>query len=992
MPAVQHYRERYCRRVVRDLPDDLQPEDMDVLGVLKSRVARAVAAQSSPVKGTPPYRRTPSWTVPGSPPSSRLQSVKRERSFHLGINKTVERAARSFDRYASSKAAMASAIRTEQPGLAQEQGGPATYDAYAVAHGGGVAPVPDHYTNLSGDPKRRAPQWDAVEEHERALRPNCTPGPPRIAIHYERAPGLFDAAAAQERCPLGLRELIRKEQERVARGGSLSTRDAELGVAWIDDAAPAAHAWLERQPGWDTDGHKDRRLSRLSAGRGVLTHVSGEIEYPAILANKPEARRNIRMGLAAWLESQRNARDEKDDGRILPMAIFDHLPDRLNDRRNVHCHFVIGTRRAAIGEDGSLAFAEHKLDAISRMGFVERLRGKFAELVNVELERIAADHRLHPGTYAEMGIEGATPNKKMFGRATILERAGVPTTHGTDNDIEDWQRLFVRAQKRRDDRLDGIEKLAVSEATRVLMRRAVALRHEAEEIGLLIGMTVSRAKRTARYAPAYAEAAKREDGRRGWLARAGEARAHLAHLDLELAPERAAVAERRREAARLDRAALEVPAREVQQVREPTALAAAHRAVDLIARTPLLVTERGGAYTVEHADDPDALVAGIDLSARGVQHRLKGQHAAQRKALAQVRSFVNKHGHHALFDEARIEGSAWMAASIRQWRSSPILAAEEKQRLVRARAHRNMLDERNRAWSGVERENIEAVAAAGHITLMDGDVPIEVEVNAEATAEPEAAPTHAPLGPITVAVERALPVEPLDADGWPQWRPGARQPVPAELAKAWRAAGMDAFATDIAGFEHVLAAPPKADVITDPALGRALGQGAARLTEPAIHDRLMAVWLYQEMTRRDLVAARHMPNFIPHPAPPQDSRTAIILADRARHAGDRVLAAMFEGAEGDLPSSTLSPNRLFRVALQAIAEGERGSVCRLLADAALGQPNALALRHAQLSDANDAILWASSSMPSKHFSRNRPGKRSRTGPRLAPPTFPGRRL
>jgi hypothetical protein len=331
MPAVQHYRKRYCRRVVGDLPDDLQPEDMDVLGVLKSRVARAVATQSSAAEGTPTYRLTPRWNGPGSPPSSRLQSVKRERSFHLGINKVVERAARSFDRYASCKAAMASAIRTEQPALAQEQRSPATYDAYAVGHGGGVAAVPDHHTNLSVDPDRRALQWDAVEEHERSLRPNCAPGPPRIAIHYQRAPELFDAAAVHEGCPSGLRDLIRKEQQRVASGRLLSTRDAKLGVAWIDETAPAAQAWLERQPGWDADGHKDRRLSRLSAGRGVLTHVSGEIEYPAILASKPEARQNIRTGLAAWLESERNARDKQDDGRILPMAIFDHLPDRLND-------------------------------------------------------------------------------------------------------------------------------------------------------------------------------------------------------------------------------------------------------------------------------------------------------------------------------------------------------------------------------------------------------------------------------------------------------------------------------------------------------------------------------------------------------------------------------------------------------------------------------------------------------------------------------------
>ena len=484
MPTVTFYRERYCRRVVRDLPDDLQPEDWDILGVLRSRVAKQLAAQASPARGTPVWNRKPQFNIPASPPSSRPVSAGNERSFHLGVNEPAERSARSFDRYAASKGAIATALNVAKTPEHEEAAGAAIYDAYAVSHGGAAELIPDHYTNLSSDPEIRAGQWDAIEAHERSLRVNCEPGPPRIAIFYERAPELFDRAALLAGCPEGLHTLIAKEQRRVAAGKVLPPRKQTLGAEWVNDGAPGAQAWLERLSGWDADGDSQRRLSRTSEGRAVLTHVSGEIEYPVELAGNLEARRTIRLGLAAWLDSQRNKDDTTGDDSILPIAVFDHLPDRINDRRNVHCHFLVGTRRVTVGEDGSLSFAEHKVNVISRKGFHERLRGKFADLVNVELERIAVDQRLHPGTHDEMGIDGAIPNRKLFGRAVILERAGVPTTYGLDNDIENWRRRFARARKSYDARLAEIEDTKASDALKATIRRAALLRYEAEEIGL----------------------------------------------------------------------------------------------------------------------------------------------------------------------------------------------------------------------------------------------------------------------------------------------------------------------------------------------------------------------------------------------------------------------------------------------------------------------------------------------------------------------------
>lgn len=997
--AISVFRERYCRRVVRDMPRDLEPDELDPLGVLRARVAPALAAQPALPRGTPAYRQAAHFNVPSSPPSSRPQSRDRQRSFHLGVNKTADRPARSFDRYATSKGAArdladqsVDATRDVSDPEPDREIGAAVFDRYAASHGG-VSAVPDHDTTLSRDPVLRPAQWDAVEAFERSLRVNQNAGPPRIAILYERAPVLFDAAAAGSRCPPGLRDVITKEQRRVARGGTLSKIHQSLGVEWIDDGAPAAQDWLASLPGWDPATAKDKRLSRMSQGRAVLTHISGEIEYPKELLADRAGRDTIRRGLLAWFGEF--GREGDDDPTILPAAVYDHVPDRLNDRRNIHCHFSLGTRRATIGEDGALVFAEHKVDAITRMGFHERLREKFAELVNIELTRIAANYRLHPGTHPEMGIDTVVSNRKLAGRATVLERASVPTANGLFNDIENWSRRFDHAAERHRARKEQIAATDVREAARAMMLLAAALRYEAEEIGLLIGMSVSRAKRTVRFAPAYAETAKRERDRQGWTTRRDEADAYLQTLNRDLTDERRAIVERRREAARLDRAAAaQIESDRRQDIEAASVRAAAHRAVDTIARTPLLITGRDGTYAVERQDDPEALVAGIDLGAAGIQKRLHGQYAAQRKELAQVRSFLHKHGHAGLFDDAKIGRSAWLRASIERWRSSPILQREEAERSTRAAAHRTSLVARNDAMRALRIDAIDGLAADGLIELAAPDEPAVSPELVEAIETQPAPVTHAPQPPQVSTPPQAMPLPVTVHSEWP-WRPGWERAIPVAVAERWRAADPTQFATDITAFEYVLSARPDTTRTPDRHMAAALGDRVEMLEAQQIHDRLTAVWLYQQQTRYDLLATCQTPQIISDLPPPFDRAIGRlegeILADRERHAGDAVLAAMYDAAdrgEQAIPKLPLR-NRLFSATLAAIAAGERPAVCRLLADAALAQDGALHARRYGLLDAQDAAIWAASSKPGRGIFRT-PPKRGRAR-QSSLPHHPGRR-
>ena len=146
----------------------------------------------------------------------------------------------------------------------------------------------------------------------------------------------------------------------------------------------------------------------------------------------------------------------------------------------------------------------------------------------------------------------------------------------------------------------------------------------------------------------------------------------------KLTAERDGVAERLLRAKALEveaTALLAAPRREepVRSLDQLTAVSAGdpHRAVDIIARAPLFVDAADGRLFVDRRDDPDGLVAGVDLS--GVQRRLVGIRAAQQRELAQVQAFARRHGAHALFDDTCQTHSAWFRGAVAKWRDAPVL-------------------------------------------------------------------------------------------------------------------------------------------------------------------------------------------------------------------------------------------------------------------------------------------------------------------------------
>ncbi|GGJ66045.1 hypothetical protein CDQ92_01810 [Sphingopyxis bauzanensis] len=729
MDPIGTFRRRAAKRIIRDLPLDLAETELDdPLGLLRGKVRASLDSAQRWERGKAAPARRAWFGIPSVPDTSRLTSAAGERSFHLARNVTRERSAAAFDDYSTGKIGDANA----EPELAAEERPAATFDRYTQDHGHDDRQI--LITTLDPDPATRARQWDAVEAHEFGRRQNKSAGPPRLNIKYELAPAFLADAARRNDCPEGLRDILNAEQRRVDGGKALNKKRQLVGVPWIDPEAPAALKWLAALPGWPDEDPP----VKLSEGRGSYAVIAGEAELPADLDGAAHER--ILVGANAWVQSlAKSESGDADANRVVPALFVRHEPDALNNLTNWHLHFQVGKRAVTIDDAGALAFDVHVVPQIAT-SFMKPFRCEIARLVNIELKATGADYRLSPETYAKMGLDAQTM-RKVGGKATVLERAGDTPDVSLDNAAIGWARVIAQQVARRDADLadadtafelrearvrevrtsedrDRLEQLAVELRDRE--HAAIRLRAEAAEIETLCAMARSHPRIVARFAPGYADKA-RKDGHdtylsHAWTRRGNEAEAYLDELDRELVVERAAMAERREQAKFLERTAADLrerlerdlglavqdrePTRVVDAIlsREPSSrtLVDPNAVMKRIAETPLLLSEVDGRLVVLPADDPQDLIHGVDLNAAPYRKRLPAIRDAQQKELAQVGALLIKRGPAGLDDDNLVDKSAWLQTAVRRWRDAPEIGRRIKLRELRIQATREIASGRQR--------------------------------------------------------------------------------------------------------------------------------------------------------------------------------------------------------------------------------------------------------------------------------------------------------
>jgi hypothetical protein len=597
----------------------------------------------------------------------------------------------------------------------------AAADTYAHGHGAKVGEnAPASVTTLDDDPEQRAMGWQAIENHEytRGIvrKERRQSGDDRINIKIMRAPALVRAVADDPSCPANLRELIMEEETRLRSQAQLNGRRETVGLPLVSADASDVFAWIKRTDAWRTATREERSALSLSRGRAPRPVVVADLELPAELSDIGCL--NVMRRLHAALEDPRGAAEQSGLADMkVPVTVALHHPDRLNDDRNRHLHLVAAKRRFRVDgggvlardSNGDLVAADRMEDFYWTVGLQKRLRETAARVINAELERERLATRMHAGRDEELGSSGPTMSH-LSAAATVLGRAGVPTLAKLDNSIIAWSRQFdavhergrrERSEARGEAELaraqildDQTKRVDVLRAYRARLS-AIAAARAADELELLNDMARSGTEEVARYAPAYAAAA-REKGRQpfevgGWEARARLAQAELARLDLELNEEREAIRERRAaaRAANLFADAIFVQAdREIDygdSELEPLAVAAQgeaeqlpspdrslppQRLVDVIARAPVKLTRTDSGIVIRPEDDPEGSFTTTDLSR--VQPRLLKLEEAQRKELNQIAAYLAKHGE-VPEDVSSIQ-SDWLRAAIVKWRSTPVFA------------------------------------------------------------------------------------------------------------------------------------------------------------------------------------------------------------------------------------------------------------------------------------------------------------------------------
>lgn len=341
----------------------------------------------------------------------------------------------------------------------------------------GVAREPVLFTNISNDPSERREYWDLVEAHE------AKPSPDKIELTIAAAAPFWKAIADDDDCPRFLSAAIR------------SAGPEKFEVTTTDNKPVRK---LLMRHGWSKEDAKGARPIDGRGGR-VQNRIVGEL--PAEIDH--DARVRIVRDFSRFFEERR-----------LPFLAVMHAPDHHNDERNWHFHLVFHDRPArrftgrtedhlpaltagakegerlkhqiaedALSKPAVLAqigrwdftvthkrrkpsgdwkitrpFVQPKVRSCNAKDFLPRLRSMLAELTNRELAAAEVERRVDPRSFKKMAID-KEPDRHLGTKAAALEKAGVPTAAGIQNEANQWRYLRQCAEEKRQARETEIANL-----------------------------------------------------------------------------------------------------------------------------------------------------------------------------------------------------------------------------------------------------------------------------------------------------------------------------------------------------------------------------------------------------------------------------------------------------------------------------------------------------------------------------------------------------
>lgn len=408
----------------------------------------------------------------------KIVSKKGETTFHLRIYSISKTNADANPSATLKRAGSHSVYITRESALAKDLLEPEVItkgDAYVTRPSVVPVSVGDRqllFTNISADAREREEFWEAVVERER------TPGPEAIHVDLDRCRPLLGRIASAPDCP-------KKFVEELAKTGSKS------GACKLKTGSNAAiRKILERMdepipPEVASKGQKRLTNAKIlkefgfafSTPRGGRVQMRMEAELPAELSL--EQMELVLRGMCAIL-----------DRKGLPYIGVLHRPDENNHEKNWHFHIlsydrpverftgpastllplppsnagaeelerhsnlqasaakVTANRSSKQGWDFEIKehyrsdcghkrvrypFEQPKDRTVNNKVFVKSMRKAFSDLCNEQLEVADSGRRFHPGSFADLGIP-KKPDVKLSSNANRLEKFGVPTRQGVENE------------------------------------------------------------------------------------------------------------------------------------------------------------------------------------------------------------------------------------------------------------------------------------------------------------------------------------------------------------------------------------------------------------------------------------------------------------------------------------------------------------------------------------------------------------------------------
>ena len=431
----------------------------------------------------------------------KIVSKKGETTFHLRIYSISKTSADARPSATLKRAGSHSVYITREGALASDGLAPELInkgDAYVSRSD--VIPVSIGerqllFTNISYDPREREEFWEAVVEHER------TPGPESMHVDLSRCLPLMRLIASAPDCPAKFVEEFASIEATpgVCKLKTGSNNTIKEILKRMGDTVPPEVGWKDGKRLTNQDRLKDHGFAFLTPRGGrVQMRIEAELPHELPLENK-EA---VLKGMCSILDRQG-----------LPYIGVIHRPDHNNHEKNWHIHILFYDRpverftaeasdllmrlpsgasketpelhaklqesaekitanrsnrqgwdfeleehfRTACGHKRvRYPFEQPKDRTVNGKAFVKSMRKAFSDLCNEELEKAQFGRRLHPGSFADLGIK-KRPDVKLSSNAQRLEKFGVPTRQGVENERNQFAYHLATYAQRRKTSLDNLK-------------------------------------------------------------------------------------------------------------------------------------------------------------------------------------------------------------------------------------------------------------------------------------------------------------------------------------------------------------------------------------------------------------------------------------------------------------------------------------------------------------------------------------------------------